>query len=158
MLTTFEWLEQTSLAIWVGESQWGYPIMISLHAVGMGVVVGILTMVNLRMLGAFEGMPYQSLRSLMKLAWWGFLVNLLSGSSLFASQATVFIHNVSFLIKIPAIFLALSLAGAAQSQLQNHAASWDSGVAVYRSARILAVCSMALWLTAIVAGRLTAYV
>ena len=56
----FEWLEYTRLAVWVGESLWGYPIMISLHAIGLGTVVGILVMLDLRILGSFDGMPYGS--------------------------------------------------------------------------------------------------
>ena len=38
----FEWLELTPVAIWVGESLWGYPIMLGLHAVGLAIVVGIV--------------------------------------------------------------------------------------------------------------------
>jgi len=93
----------------------------------------------------------------MKLAWAGFVVNLLSGTSLFTAQATVFIENIPFLIKLPAIFLALCVAGVMQHQLQNNATNWDSDSSVSSSTKTLAVVSILLWLTAIIAGRLTAY-
>lgn len=156
-MSTFEWLEQSDLAIWVAESLWGYPIMISLHAMGLGVVVGTLIMVDLRVFGLFSGIPYSALRSLMRLAWAGFVVNLASGSALFTAQATVFIDNVPFLIKIPSIFLAVILAGMMQNQLQKNAASWDRDGAVNSTTKALAAGSIVLWLTAIVAGRLVAY-
>ncbi len=156
-MSTFEWLENTRLALWVAESMWGYPIMICLHAIGLGVVVGTLVMVDLRVLGAFRGIPYSSLRGLMKLAWAGFVVNLISGLSLFTAQATVFIENIPFLIKLPAIFLAICVAGIMQHRLQLNASAWDSNIAVDTNIKLLAVISVLLWLTAMVAGRLTAY-
>ena len=153
----FEWLEYTSLATWVGESLWGYPIMISLHAIGLGTVVGILVMLDLRILGSFEGMPYSSLRDIMKIAWAGFIVNLLSGCALFTAQATVFVESLPFLIKIPAIFSAVGIAGVMQRQLRQNAESWDNGATVSVAAKLLAAGSIVLWLIAIVAGRLIAY-
>ena len=156
-MSTFEWLENTRLALWVAESMWGYPIMICLHAIGLGVVVGTLVMVDLRVLGAFRGIPFSSLRGLMKLAWAGFVINLFSGLSLFATGATVFIENIPFLIKLPAIFLAISVAGIMQHRLQKNASAWDSSVPVDTTIKLLAIVSVLLWLTAIIAGRLTAY-
>jgi hypothetical protein len=131
--------------------------MISLHAIGLGVVAGLLVMVDLRILGSFDGIPFSTLRSLMKIAWAGFVVNLLSGSALFVAQATVFVENIPFLIKIPAILLAVGIAGALQSQLRNSAASWDTGTPVSGASKTLASLSIALWLIAVIAGRLSAY-
>ena len=153
----FEWLEYTRLAVWVGESLWGYPIMISLHAIGLGTVVGILVMLDLRVLGSFDGMPFSSLPGLMNIAWAGFVVNLLSGVALFTAQATVFVESTPFLIKIPAIFAALGIAGVMQKQIGKNADSWDTGSLVSSSAKILAAGSIGLWLIAIIAGRLVAY-
>jgi hypothetical protein len=156
-LSTFEWLENSGLAVWVGESLWGYPIMISLHAIGLSVVAGVLVMIDMRVLGAFKGMPFSSLRGLMKLAWAGFVVNLISGFSLFSAQATVFIENVPFLIKIPSIFLAVCVAGIMQHQLQLNAATWDLNPPASIKMKVLAVVSIGFWLSAFIAGRLTAY-
>ena len=47
----FEWIEETRLAMWVGESLWGYPLLLSLHIVGLAAVVGIFTMLKFRLLG-----------------------------------------------------------------------------------------------------------
>ena len=93
----------------------------------------------------------------MKIAWAGFVVNLLSGTALFTAQATVFVESLPFLIKIPAIFAAVGVAAVMQKQLRQNAGAWDSGVAVSSATKTLAVVSIMLWLTAIVAGRLIAY-
>jgi len=53
-VSVFEWLEETRLALWVGESLWGYPLLLSLHIVGLAMVAGIFTMLNLRLLGVLK--------------------------------------------------------------------------------------------------------
>lgn len=156
-MSPLEWLESTPVALWVGESLWGYPLMISLHAIGLATLAGTLIMVDLRLLGVITGLHCQSLGGLISLAWTGLAVNLVSGLSLFSAQATVFIENTPFLVKIPAIFGAVVLAAIMQHQLRLYAAEWDHGKPMAVSIRVVAVLSILLWLTAIVAGRLTAY-
>src|SRR5712675_533939 len=41
------WLEQTDASVWLRESDWGHPIILCFHAVGMGMVVGIRQAVRL---------------------------------------------------------------------------------------------------------------
>ena len=75
----FEWLESTSVALWVGESLWGYPIMLGLHVVGLAIVVGLFVMRDLRLMGLFDGISYESLDKLRPLGWTGFIINAVSG-------------------------------------------------------------------------------
>ena len=102
-MPVFEWLESSALAIWVGESLWGYPIMLGLHAIGLAIVVGIFVMLDLRMLRVIRGVSFNAFLSLFRLAWIGLIVNTLSGSSLFTSQATTFVESAPFLIKISSV-------------------------------------------------------
>jgi len=153
-----EWLEFSPLGDWVAASLYGYPLMLSLHAVGLGVVVGILAMVNLRIVGLFGKLEIAPLRGLIKLAWAGFVVNLISGSALFTAQATYFITHKAFLIKIAAIFLAVINAAFLQNLLRQHADDWDAGESIPAGAKVLAISSLLLWSVAMVAGRLIAYV
>ena len=154
----FEWLEMTPVAIWVGESLWGYPIMLGLHAVGLAIVVGIFVMRDLRLLGFFEGISYASLDSLRRLGWAGFVINAISGCFLFSSQATMFIESTPFLLKISMIFLAAICAAILQSRSHADAVQWDATGAAAGSVRSLAMLSTALWMGAIVSGRLVAYI
>jgi len=154
----FEWLERTTVATWVGESLYGYPFMLALHGIGLAIVVGIFAMRDLRLLGLFTGISYDAIDSFRKLAWTGFSINAISGSFLFTSQATVFVSNIPFLLKIAMIFLAAVCAGIIQNRMRNEAADWDSSGAVAAgSVRLLAGLSITFWMGAIIAGRLTAY-
>ena len=154
----FAWLENTALAIWVGESLWGYPLMLGLHVVGLAIVVGIFSMLDLRLLGAFPGMQFSVFGTLIRFAWIGFAVNLLSGLALFTSQATTFVESKPFLIKVTAIIIAMGCAWLIQGRVARDGAGWDaSESAPTGSIRAVAVVSLVLWLTAICAGRLIAY-
>jgi hypothetical protein len=154
----FEWLEMTPVAIWVGESLWGYPIMLGLHVVGLAIVVGIFVMRDLRLMGFFEGISYASLDSLRKLGWTGFVINAISGCFLFSSQATMFIESTPFLLKISMIFLAAICAAIIQNKSHADAVQWDASGAAAGSVRSLAMVSTALWMGAIISGRLVAYI
>ena len=74
----FEALENTAAAIWVGESLWGYPILLGMHVVGLAIVAGIFLMLDLRILGFNKGVSYESFLSLFRIAWIGLAINGLS--------------------------------------------------------------------------------
>ena len=154
----FESLENSAVALWVGESLYGYPFMLGLHAVGLAIVVGIFLMRDLRLLGCFSGISYESIDSLKKVAWSGFCVNAISGCFLFTSQATTFVSSTPFLLKISMIFLAAICAAIIQNRMRNEATAWDSsGSGAIGSVKAIAAVSLVLWMGAIIAGRLTAY-
>ncbi|MDA9108939.1 hypothetical protein N9X63_04190 [Woeseiaceae bacterium] len=154
----FEWLEYSILSIWVGESLWGYPIMLSFHVVGLAIVVGIFTVFNFRILGLFESIEYIAFVDFFKLAWFGLILNASSGFALFSSQATIFVTNTPFLVKISAISLGSILAFFIQSRLRVHAHDWDSQISKPSKKDFwFARTSLFLWVSAIFGGRLIAY-
>jgi hypothetical protein len=148
------WLDQTALALWVRESEWGYPIVLTAHVIGMSAVVGTVLMFGLRALGYAARVPLAWLDSLFSLAWSGFALNALSGIALFVAESNKFLTSTAFQIKMASI-----LAGCVSIWLVARSRG-DSGqfldVASART-KVIAVISMTLWLGAIVAGRLIAY-
>ena len=157
-MPVFEWLETTALAIWVGESLWGYPIMLGMHSIGLAIVVGIFVMLDLRMLRVIRGVSFDAFLSLYRLAWTGLLFNALSGSALFTSQATTFVESTPFLIKISAVISGVIIGIFIQRRLKLRAADWDdAGTNIESSATALAALSLVCWVGAIFAGRLIAY-
>jgi hypothetical protein len=157
-MPVFEWLETTALAIWVGESLWGYPIMLGMHAIGLAIVVGIFVMLDLRMLRVIRGVSFNAFLSLYQLAWIGLLFNALSGSALFTSQASTFVESAPFLIKISAVIAGVIVGIFIQRRLNTQAADWDYADAnIGPSATALAAVSLVCWIGAIFAGRLIAY-
>lgn len=145
----FAWIESTELALWVSISLWAYPALLSIHIVGLAIVVGILSMRDLRLLGLFSALPVSTFQQLFRFALAGFTLNAISGFLLFTSQATYFVTSIPFLVKISCITLGMVLAVYIQKNLQESTTS---------KTKTLAAISLACWLAAIIAGRLIAYI
>ena len=115
-------------------------------------------MLDLRMLRVIRGVSFKAFLSLFRLAWIGLIINTLSGSSLFTSQATTFVESPPFLIKISAVAAGVILGVFIQRRLKLRAADWDiTDANVESSATALAALSLVCWIGAIFAGRLIAY-
>ena len=152
-----QWLEASGLGVWVRTSFVGYPTMIASHAIGMAVMVGLSVAFALRVLGWFRDMPYAALQRFLVIAWVGFAINFLSGSGLFAAQATTYITDLTFLLKMTFVIAGMTAVAINQTQVRRHAASWGDNPASL-SARIVASLTIVFWITATIIGRLIAYV
>jgi hypothetical protein len=149
-LNFLEAISQTLLIRWVAESDWGYPIVLTAHAVGMALVVGIMLMFDLRVLGVAARIPYESIRVYFRVAWLGLAINAVSGTLLFFINYTAFLHNAAFLTKLS----LLCLAAIATWLLSREVSRSEMST---RSARCLAGFCVVIWLGAIVAGRIVGY-
>ena len=150
MTDLFTSIEGTALAAWVRESPsiWAYATILTLHTVGLAIVVGANAVVDLRLLGWARSIPTQTLRSIFPIMWAGFAINFASGLLLFMADATVKSGQRVFWIKLACITLALLVAQTVAKRLRQQ----DDG-----NLKALAVASLFLWAGAIVAGRLMAY-
>lgn len=148
-----EWLQATSFAVWVAESDtvWGYPAILTLHTVGFAVLVGANLIVDLRLLGIAPDVPIRSLRSFFRPMWLGLGVNALTGATLFAAAATEKGVQTVFYVKLTLIALALLVL------LRVRRTVIEAPPAVGTGTRSLALASIVLWIGAITAGRLMAY-
>lgn len=152
----FAWLEATALADWVRMSSLGYPLMITCHAVGMAIMVGIALALDLRLVGKFAGIPYGSLQRFLGIAWLGFLINTLSGSALFAAQAVMYSTDWVFLTKIALVFAGAITIAILQTNIARDSSQWPADRPP-SNVKAIAIVSIVFWLGAIVMGRLTAY-
>jgi len=153
----FEWLEYTSVALWVGQSSWGYPFLLSLHAIGLAIVAGLFSMRDLSLLGLIRGLTPAPLLSLSRLAWVGFLINAVSGGLLFCSQATVFVESKPFLLKLVFIACGMITASIIQTHLRESIPTSRNRLPRDCKTIFLAASSLMMWFLAITSGRLIAY-
>lgn len=102
-------LEDSVVGMTVSSSQWGYPVILSLHAIGMGIMVGLALMLCIRVLGFAPSIPIRAMIPYWRVALGGFVVNLLSGSALFCGNASELFFNWAFRVKLVLVFLALGL-------------------------------------------------
>lgn len=152
-------LENTSVAIWVGESYYAYPALLACHIVGLATVVGIYAMRDFKLLGLFPDLDMGAFTALNRLASAGFAINVISGLLLFSSQASYMATSIPFLSKLSCIAVAMTLAVIIQRRLRNTVmASAGSALVIDGQLRLMAAASLGAWCGAIVAGRLIAYV
>lgn len=151
-----DWLESTSAARMVQESIWGYPIVLSGHAVGMAILVGIVLMINFRVLGFASGVPMAALQPMFRFAMIGLVINVISGTLLFMANANSFFESNPFRVKIVLLVVGAVLLAAMPRRLFDEGgpartASFGTG------AKVLATIAILVWLGVIVSGRLIAY-
>lgn len=153
----FIWLEQTAFATWVRESSslWSYPMILTLHTLGLAFLVGVNAAIDLRIAGFGSSEPIAPMEKLFPVMWIGFWVNAVSGLALTIADATTKLINPVFYIKL--IFIALAMM--TMRLLQRRVFSGQSLAAgrMPAAAKALAWASLTFWAAAITAGRLTAY-
>ena len=149
------WLQGTAFATAVAETIWAYPLLETLHALGMAMLLGSLGLTNLRVLGYKPELPLLGTQELLPLAWLGFTINAASGLALFTSDAIYFFSSYTFRIKLVLIALAGVNAVVLAHKVFREPAR--SGAVASTGAKWLAASSLVFWVGAAVAGRLIAY-
>lgn len=86
--------------------QWMWATCETLHFIGLSLLLGVVFLVDLRVLGVVKGVSFVSLHRLLPWAALGFGVNVVTGMMFFAGIPTQYIHNPSFYWKIAMVLLA----------------------------------------------------
>ena len=149
------WLESLRLSVWVHESPsvWAQPTVLTLHTMGMGVLVGASWVLDLRLLGINRKMPLSAFRWVFPAVAVGLIVNLVTGVLLFIGRATTWGLAIPFFIK-----MAFVIASAATMMpLRSYVLHSDQQREAGGNARLLAIASILTWTGAITVGRLLAY-
>lgn len=143
------WIEESALGIYVREGLWGFAIALSMHAVGMAMVLGVVVVTNLRVLGYVKEIPVLSYTGLFLTAWLGFIINLASGLMLYASHATEYTFQLVFMLKLGLLLLGGILMKVMMVQIR-------ADKEPLRIKIISGIC-LASWVGAVITGRLMAY-
>ena len=153
-----EAIENSAYAVWVRESPsfWAYTWILSLHAMGLAIIVGINTIVALRLLGYVPDIQVNRLRKLFPWMYLGFTINAFSGLSLLAANASNDLHNWMFFVKLSMIALAMVNLELTKAKVFNDPAVINN-TGVPAGAKKFAIMSLVFWSIAIIAGRLTEY-
>ena len=155
--TFFEWLQNTSLAVLVGED-W-FPWVESAHVVCLAAVAGTIFTVDARLLGIASRKLRFTYLSAQLLPWtWGaFIGAVITGALMFAANATSYAGNTPFRIKL----VLLLLAGINMLYFQfvtfRTVEKWDTEVPV-PAARAAGMLSILLWSGVVGFGRWIGFV
>jgi hypothetical protein len=151
-------IEQSGFSTWVrgSGSVFSYPLILFLHTVGLSMVAGVNTALDLRILGFAPGVRLAPMEKFYPIMWCGFAINAATGVVLLAASASTIAVSGVFWTKMALILLAVI-----DLQLIRNRIFRDPLLdkrPVPTNDRFLALVSILLWTGAITAGRLIAYV
>src|SRR3954471_24299934 len=152
------WVEQLSYSTWVRESNtiWAFPMYLFAHTLGMSIVAGGASIINMAILGLWPKTPLKPLGRMFPYMLWGFYINLFTGVSMFMKDASVYSRSYDFWVKLVFVIAGMIVLFRIRRvvfgdpELDNRP--------VTSAGRVLAWTSLLCWFGAICAGRLIAYV
>lgn len=129
---------------------WAYPALSVVHILGIGLLLGNLTLLELRVFGRGASLPVKDLAKLsLSLVGLGFCMAAASGLLMFATQAAELLANRAFTIKM--LLLCTLACNAAWFHGRG---SLDKLDAV---AKLQMVVSTLLWIAVVACGRWIAF-
>lgn len=150
-------LEASWLGAWARDG-WHYPIVNTLHLVGLALLVGPILLLDLRLLGLGRAFAPDAVSVVVTpIATSGLLLMAASGIALLAADATALLDNRVMLLKLSMVALGIANALAFRILHGRRLAGWQRTVPPL-PARLHAGASILLWMAALAAGRMIAYV
>jgi hypothetical protein len=154
----FQWLEASSLAVYIRHSHLLYPVIEIIHILGFIFLVGSAFLFDLRLLGLSKNIPVTDLaKHLLPWSRRSLLMVVPSGLLLFITEAESLSHNTVFGIKLTLILLALANAGYFHLYTLRTVSHWDHLQPMPNAAKAAGMTSLFLWTSVIACGRLLAY-
>ena len=135
------------------ESSWLFPAVKTIHLAGITMLMGSITMLDLRLLGVGRSFPVRRLAA-RALPWsaGGFALIVPSGLAMFVAHAGELIGNPVFALKFCLIFAAGVNAAVFHAGVYRSAVRWDAVALPPWGARAAAALSLLLWYSVIACG------
>ena len=155
----FQWLEGTAGSIAIRESTLLYPFIETTHVLTLCLFLGLLLMLDLRLLGiGLSGVPVSDVAGrLLPWSLVGFALMAISGILLFYSGPVRASQNIFFRIKLVMIALTGINALLFHLTIYKRVADWDCDPTPPFRARLAGACSLLLWCLVVICGRMQAY-
>jgi hypothetical protein len=153
----FAWIENSALSDWIRDSPCtcAFPIIVTLHNIGMAFLAGGSIVIDLRLIGFASTMPLRPMARFVPLLWLAFALNAGTGILLLIAYPTKALTNPLFYIKLCLVALALTLVYRIATDILRAPGADPERLPV--NAKLLAGVSLATWIALIAAGRYLAY-
>jgi hypothetical protein len=151
LLPYFQWCYDTTIGEAIRESTFLFPIVEAFHLLGLGLTVGAVLLVDLRLLGV--GLSKQPVAQLSAGAqpWLiGSLILMVStGSLLFLSESIKCYYSIPFWVKMTSLALALLFTFTIRRRVTATGVTSDRP----QLGRLIAIVSLTLWFGVAWGGR-----
>src|ERR1700731_3449274 len=131
----------------LNNNEWSFPLLEIIHIVGFEIAMGIIFMVDLRLIGIGmrRRLPSQLSKDLAPWTLGGLAAVLISGPLISSSDPTMYLNNSSFQFKMAALLVALLY----QYTVHRKVAMSDPSPVV---GAVVGPLSVALWVSVIAGG------
>ena|SRR5439155_4488994 len=150
-----QWLQATAVAKAIGENEVLFPWIESVHVLAIVLVVGTISIVDLRLIGvaSLDRAVSRLMRDVLPYTWGAFAVAAVSGALLFSSNATVYAHNFFFQGKL--VLLVAAGVNMAVFHLTGvrDIERWGANRQTPPAAKAAGAVSLLVWVAVIVFGR-----
>jgi len=145
------WVQYSAPLVAMRSSPWLFPVIATIHLMGLAVIGGAVLVVDLRLLGlGLQSQPVAGLaRDAERWLFRGLLVAVSTGILLFMCFATKYYYLTFFWVKMAALFLVIvfTLSVRRRVSMAN-----EADVSPVRS-KLVALVSLSLWTIVAVGGR-----
>jgi len=149
------WLEETGIASTISENEFLFPWIEALHVLAITTVVGLIFIVDLRLLGlASRDRPASRLLSeLLPLTWAAFALAVVTGTLMFIAKAVSYGHNTFFLVKLSLLAIAGLNMMVFHRWTGSRVQEWTLHARPPLTARVAGGLSITLWILIVACGR-----
>jgi hypothetical protein len=149
------WLEGTPIAVAILENEVLFPWIESFHVLAIALVVGTISIVDLRLIGLASRNRAVTIlmREVLPYTWAAFGVAAITGLLLFSSNALKYAHNFYFQAKMALLVLAGCNMVAFHRIGTREIARWDVAGGTPVAAKTLGGISLLVWIAVVVCGR-----
>lgn len=155
LIKTLGALDHTPLATWVQAEPLAFPLIEATHVISVMLVFGSIAMLDLRLLGV-SSRNYGVVKisdEVLPWTWVSFLIAVITGTLLFIGQATNYLNNNEFKVKMVLMAVAGVNLAIFHFFTWNKVQNWNEGVPTPISAKAAAILSLTLWSGVVIAGR-----
>jgi hypothetical protein len=149
------WLQATSVATTISENDIIFPWIESVHVLAIVLVVGTISIVDLRLLGvaSLDRTVSRLMADVLPFTWGAFGIAAITGSLMFSSDAVHYAHNFFFRGKL--VLLALAGLNMAVFHLIGigDVERWGETRQAPVAAKAAAAVSLLVWMAVVAFGR-----
>ncbi len=149
-------LRSVNIARFQFSHPFAWPMLETLHFIGLSLLFGVVLAGNLRILGFMKNAPFVDVHRLLPWGVGGFVINAVTGMMFFAGAAGQYIENPAFHLKV--VFMLLAGANVLYLTLFDEVWSLGPGDDAPVSAKLVAASQVFLWIGVIFYGRMLPYI
>ena len=138
-------------------STWGWPVIESLHFLGLCLLIGTVGVFDLRMLGIGKGIDYAELHKLVPFGVAGYLLNVITGKMFLSTAPDQYLFNPAFQTKLFFMLIAGINMLVFYATTVNQVKNTNGQLALSSRAKIIGAISLLSWCVIITCGRLITY-